>query len=49
MTEGVYDLSDPVDTAEYEAWLDSQLDGASEMELPYLSLTEEHIRQRREE
>ena len=33
MTEGVYDLSDPVDTAEYEAWLDSQLDGASEMEL----------------
>lgn len=38
----LYDRFDPVDGPAYEAWLDSYLGGAAELEIPYQSITPEN-------
>ncbi len=43
MTDGVYDIGNPVDAEDYELWLKTMLKGASEMGIPYLELTEENL------
>lgn len=43
-----YDLSAPMDAADYEAWVSSWMDGAEVMEIPYQDLTAENIMQLQE-
>ena len=41
--EGQYEYGAPVDQAEYLAWLDSVIAGASELQIPYLDLNSENV------
>lgn len=45
MTDGQYGNQHPVDVSEYEAWLDSYIGEATELQLPFLDLTKENIAQ----
>lgn len=45
MKDGQYDTTHPVDASEYNQWLDSYIGGASEIQIPYLDLSEENIAQ----
>lgn len=43
MTGGAYEKTPPVDAADYQAWYDGYMHGASEITVPYLPLTAENI------
>lgn len=48
MKPGNYDLSAPMDAADYEAWVSAWMDGAEVIEIPYQDLTVESIMQLQE-
>jgi hypothetical protein len=45
MEDGQYDTSNPVDASEYNAWVDTYIGNASEIQIQYMDLTEENISQ----
>lgn len=45
MRDGQYDTTHPQDASEYNAWINSYIENASEIQIQYMDLTEENIAQ----
>lgn len=45
MEDGQYDTTNPVDASAYNAWVNAHIGGASEIQIQYMTLTEENISQ----
>lgn len=45
MKDGQYDTTHPVDASDYNAWINSYIGNASEIQIGYMDLTEENISQ----
>ncbi len=45
MEDGQYDNTNPVDAAEYDAWVNTHIGAAAELQIRYMDLTEENISQ----
>ena len=45
MKDRQYDTSHPVDASEYNAWINTYVENASEIEIQYMDLTEENVSQ----
>lgn len=43
MTDGVYELKNPITKADYEKWVNQYLETANEIDVPYINLTQENI------
>lgn len=45
MKDGQYDTTHPVDVSAYNAWINAYIGNASEIQIQYMDMTEEHISQ----